>query len=144
MILYKILIECFSFYKLVTFMKKIKNQPNYFEQVYEIVQSIPRAKVLTYGIISLIMHRRLSAAAIGWALNGLATKKDGKYSMETVPWFRVINSRGKISTKINASVLDNDGQPIKLQRILLENEGVIFNTDGSVDLSRYLYSLSAK
>jgi len=125
-------------------MKKIKNQPNCFEQVYEIVQSIPRAKVLTYGIISLLMHRRLSAAAVGWALNGLANKKDGKYSMETVPWFRVINSQGKVSTKLNASVLDSNGQPIKLQKILLENEGVIFKDDESIDLTLYLYSLSAK
>lgn len=120
-------------------MKKVKKQLNTFEQVYEIIKSIPRAKVLTYGIISLMMNRRISAAAVGWALNGLANKKDRKYSMETVPWFRVVNAQGKISTKFPSNVIDKNGQPVKLQRILLENEGILFNEDGSIELSRYLF-----
>lgn len=122
-------------------MKKIKNHPNCFEQVYAIIQTIPRGKVLTYGIISLMMHRRISAAAVGWALNGLPNKKGSKYSMDTVAWYRVINSQGKVSTKLNASVLDDNGQPIKLQKILLENEGVIFDSNGVVALSKYLFSI---
>jgi methylated-DNA-protein-cysteine methyltransferase related protein len=125
-------------------MKKVKNQPNCFEHVYAIIQTIPRGKVLTYGIISLMMNRRISAAAVGWALNGLPNNKGSKYSMDTVPWYRVINSKGKVSTKLNASVLDDKGQPIKLQRILLENEGVKFDSNGVVDLTQYLFIAGSK
>lgn len=119
-------------------MKKAKKQLNYFEQVYEIVQSIPRGKVLTYGIISIMLNKRISPAAVGWALNGLLNKKGSKYSMETVPWYRVINSRGKISTKLPSNFFDKNNQPIKLQKILLQNEGVKFDNDDAVDLSKYL------
>lgn len=112
--------------------------PNCFEQVYAIIQSIPRGKVLTYGMVSHILNRRLSAAAVGWALNGLSNKTEGKYTMETVPWYRVINSQGKISTKLPSNIIDKNGQTIKLQRILLENEGIQFD-DQTIDLSRYLY-----
>ncbi|CAN5146575.1 MGMT family protein [soil metagenome] len=123
-------------------MKKVKDQLNHFEQVYEIIISIPRGKVLTYGIISMLMNRRLSAAAVGWALNGLSNKTGCTYSMETVPWYRVVNAQGKLSTKLKSSLLDKNRNPIKLQRILLENEGVIFNADEAIDLTRYLYRIS--
>lgn len=122
-------------------MRKVKNQPNCFEHVYTIVQSIPRGKVLTYGMVSLMMNRRLSAAAVGWALNGLLNAK-GKYTMDTVPWYRVVNAQGKLSTKLYSSVADGSGQPVKLQKVLLENEDIKFKADGSLDLSRYVYSFS--
>lgn len=121
-------------------MKKVKNHSNCFEHVYEIIKTIPRGKVLTYGIVSMLMNRRLSAAAVGWALNGLSNKT-GKYSMETVPWFRVINSQGKLSTKLKSNILDQNGMPIKLQKILLQNEGVIFDSNGVVNLSKYLFMM---
>lgn len=88
------------------------------------------------------MNRRLSAAAVGWALNGLSSKPNSKYSMETVPWYRVVNAQGKLSTKLKSSIVDLNGQPIKLQKILLQNEGVIFNDAEAIDLSKYLFRIS--
>lgn len=110
-----------------------------FEQVYELVKQIPRGKVLTYGAISQHLNRCLSAAGVGWALNGL---KDGPgpYTSETVPWHRVMNSKGTLSTAQESGKLGKDGRPLKLQQVLLEKEGVPFRADGSIDLARHLWN----
>lgn len=117
-----------------------KRELNAFEQVYEIVRLIPRGKVFTYGLISKRMNRRLSAAAVGWALNGLGNgKSESPYNSDNVPWHRVINSQGKLSTQTETAMLSEKGQPVRLQRLLLENEGVRFKDDESVDLKKYLW-----
>ena len=74
-----------------------------FINVYEIVRQIPRGKVFTYGAISKMLNKRLSAQGIGWALNALADAKEAKssgsaYHSANVPWHRVINARGGVST----------------------------------------------
>ncbi len=48
---------------------------------------------------------------------------------ESVPWQRVINHYGGLSTyKVGSG---------ELQRVLLEEEGISFRTDGTIDLNRY-------
>ncbi|HEY9772816.1 MAG TPA: MGMT family protein [Planktothrix sp.] len=112
-------------------------QLNPFEQVYEIVKRIPKGKVLTYGAISKMMDGRLSAAAVGWAMNGLGQGK--KYNSENVPWHRVINSKGGLSTRHESGEPGSDGQPLKLQQVLLEDEGVEFDDDHMLDVDFYLW-----
>ena len=73
-----------------------------FDSVYKIVCRIPKGKVLTYGLISQLIGKRLSAQGVGWALNALpgsATAAGGKkYHSQNVPWHRVVNSKGGMST----------------------------------------------
>ncbi|HEY9791366.1 MAG TPA: MGMT family protein [Candidatus Obscuribacterales bacterium] len=110
-----------------------------FEQVYEIVKDVPRGRVTTYGQISKLMNGRLSAAAVGWAMHALGSdggKNRHKYNSDTVPWHRVINSKGTLSTRHTTAVA---GKRVKLQQVLLEKEGVTFDIDSTVDLSRYLW-----
>lgn len=106
----------------------------YFK-VYEIVQRIPRGKVLSYGAISKMMNARLSAQGVGWALKALPDKssEDCPYCSKNVPWHRVVNSRGGISTIQIGSI------PPGMQQGLLEAEGVKFNDEGFLDMSRYLW-----
>jgi alkylated DNA nucleotide flippase Atl1 len=86
-----------------------------------------------------MMGGRISAAAVGWAMNALGnTKVPGEYNSKTVPWHRVLNSKGGISTKHELSS-DADGKPITLQQKMLEQEGVVFGKDNTVDLSKYLW-----
>ncbi|MBY0550037.1 MAG: MGMT family protein [Candidatus Obscuribacterales bacterium] len=111
-----------------------------FEQVYEIVNKIPKGKVSTYGQISKLMNGRLSAAAVGWAMNALgADQGNSGYNSQTVPWHRVINSKGGLSTKHESGVDGADGRELSLQQVLLEREGVIFDTKNQVDLAQYLW-----
>lgn len=121
-----------------------------YHSVYKIVQSIPPGRVLTYGLISNLLGGRLSAQGVGWALralpsalesehkkkavkNGLKNALAARYSSDIVPWHRVINSQGGISTR---RIL---GLPWDLQRELLEKEGVVFDHEEKTDLEKYLW-----
>jgi methylated-DNA-protein-cysteine methyltransferase-like protein len=46
-----------------------------------------------------------------------------------VPWHRVVNARGEIS--------DRAGDSPAEQRLLLEDEGVVFDARGRIDLKLY-------
>ncbi|MBD3869707.1 MAG: MGMT family protein, partial [Acidobacteria bacterium] len=37
-----------------------------FEQVYDLVRTIPEGRVMTYGQISVMLEATLSPAAVGW------------------------------------------------------------------------------
>ncbi len=91
-----------------------------FEVVRAIVRRIPRGRVATYGQLSQLIDGRLSPLAIGWALSGAPE--------DSLPWHRVINAKGGIST---------DGEHPGLQRALLEAEGVRFDGAGRIDLEHY-------
>ncbi|MEW6732606.1 MAG: MGMT family protein [Acidobacteriota bacterium] len=96
-----------------------------FEKVYWWVEQIPSGKVMTYGQISRLMDERLSARAVGWAMHAIPNNN------RKIPWHRVINSRGGISTTKLLNHAPN------LQRHLLEEEGVQFNKQGLIDLATY-------
>jgi len=90
-----------------------------FAKVWAVVKRIPRGRVATYGQISEMIGRTLTPVGVGWALR--AAKED------ELPWHRVVNARGSIST---------DAEHPGLQRALLEAEGVEFGDDGYLDLSK--------
>ncbi len=108
-----------------------------FVSVYEIVCRIPRGKVLTYGLISHLIGKRLSAQGVGWALNALpgsAKVANGKkYHSQNVPWHRVVNSKGGMSTH---KIIDI---PPDMQKQLLEAEGVKFDSEDKMVLDDYLW-----
>jgi methylated-DNA-protein-cysteine methyltransferase-like protein len=115
-----------------------------YAEVYKLVKRIPRGRVLTYGLISDLLTKRLSAQGVGWALKALPEAKkrtrssDGKisnqvFNAKTVPWHRVVNSNGGISTHKNSAI------PPGLQRELLEAEGITFDWEDKIDLPKYLW-----
>jgi methylated-DNA-protein-cysteine methyltransferase-like protein len=93
-----------------------------FARVWAVVRRIPRGKVATYGQVSLLIDRRLTPVGVGWAIRAA---REG-----AIPWQRVVNARGGIST---------DGEHPGLQRAMLEAEGVAFERDGTIDLARYAW-----
>ncbi len=80
---------------------------------------IPRGRVATYGQLAEMIDRRLSPVGIGWAIRAAPE--------ESIPWHRVVNSRGGIST---------DREHPGLQRAMLEAESVAFDAEGRIDLAR--------
>ncbi|MCM8542800.1 MAG: MGMT family protein [Lentisphaeraceae bacterium] len=92
-----------------------------YEHFYDLISQIPKGKVSTYGDIAKMADCR-SARAVGFALNQLPEGSD-------IPWQRVINSQGKVSTRTNS-----EGHC--LQQQLLEEEGIQF-IDDKVNLSKY-------
>jgi methylated-DNA-protein-cysteine methyltransferase related protein len=99
-----------------------------FEKIYRLVLRIPRGRVMTYGQIARLLEERYSPRLVGWAMH--ATPRDER----NIPWHRVINSRGGIST--GRVIL---AEPDR-QRLMLEAEGVVFDARSHCDLSVYQWS----
>lgn len=91
-------------------------------RVLEIVRAIPRGRVLTYGQVALLAGAPRGARQVGRIL--YATGREHR-----IPWQRVINRYGGISTyKIGSG---------HEQRALLEAEKVEFTKDGNVNLLKH-------
>jgi methylated-DNA-protein-cysteine methyltransferase-like protein len=108
--------------------KTVEGHDRVFERIYRQVLRIPRGRVMTYGQIARLLGDRYSPRLVGWAMH--ATPQDSR----NIPWHRVVNSRGGIST---SRVIIH--QP-DLQRLMLEAEGVVFDERGCCDLSLYQWS----
>ena len=89
----------------------------------ELIRSIPKGKVATYGQIAQLAGIPGHARQVGYALHNLP---DGS----GVPWHRVINQKGQIS-------FISDIFARSLQRELLESEGIVFDSDGVIALEKY-------
>ena len=94
-----------------------------YQDIYEAVGQIPHGHVATYGQLAQLVGLPAHARMVGWALHVLP---EG----HPAPWYRVVNARGMIS-------LENRGEGARLQRSLLEAEGVHFDEEGRIDLERY-------
>jgi methylated-DNA-protein-cysteine methyltransferase-like protein len=108
--------------------KRAEKYEQAFEKIYRMVLRIPRGRVMTYGQIARLLEDRYSPRLVGWAMH--ATPQDDR----NIPWHRVINSRGGIST---GRVII---QEPSLQRWMLEAEGVLFDERGHCDLGVYQWS----
>ncbi len=86
------------------------------------IKKIPKGKVATYGQIAAMAGNPQAARQVVRILNIYWEK-------EKLPWFRVINSQGKISLK--------PGSGYELQKSLLENEGVKFGDNDRIDFKKY-------
>jgi methylated-DNA-protein-cysteine methyltransferase-like protein len=107
-------------------VKRDAESGRFFEAVYDVVRRVPVGRVTTYGAVSEILTGRKGAArTVGWALHGLPPE-----IVDEVPWWRVINARGRISTSCEIHSADE-------QRARLEDEGIVFGDDGRVDLGRF-------
>lgn len=83
----------------------------------DVVRSIPAGKVATYGQVALLAGNMHAARQVGAVLYGIGDTEDD------VPWQRVINASGGISTyKVGAG---------ELQVALLRSEGVDVENTGS-------------
>ena len=96
------------------------------ELVWATVKRIPRGKVATYGQLAALAGMPRHARQAGYAL--AATPASMK-----IPWHRVLNAQGRISLRLRHWESGSDD----LQRILLEAEGVTFDSSGRADLKRF-------
>ena len=51
-----------------------------YDEIYKIIQRIPKGRVLTYGLISHMIGGRMSAQGVGWALKALGNAKRSERS----------------------------------------------------------------
>lgn len=100
-----------------------RQSPTY-EAIYAIVRQIPPGKVATYGQVAQLANLPGQARLVGYALYRVGAESD-------VPWQRVINAKGEISESPFRNGTDY------LQRSLLEQEGILFNAAGKINLRDY-------
>jgi methylated-DNA-protein-cysteine methyltransferase-like protein len=95
-----------------------------YDRIYAIVRQIPAGKVATYGDVARLAGLPGQARQVGYALHALPPHS-------TVPWHRVINAKGGISTGRDRAGADLE------QRIRLEAEGIEFNASGRTSLKLF-------
>ena len=90
-----------------------------YERIYAVVEQVPPGAVASYGDIAAVVGGGCDARTVGYALGELPAGR-----ARAVPWQRVVNREGGISTR---------GLQ---QRQLLEAEGVPFDSAGRVIMAR--------
>ena len=98
-------------------------------KVLTVIKSIPHGRVMSYGQIAAECGNIRAARQVARILHSMSKKYN-------LPWHRVINSKGKISLK---SIEHNE-----TQRIMLENEGIVFNVNDEIDFKIYGYDSNIK
>ncbi|MCL2755531.1 MAG: MGMT family protein [Firmicutes bacterium] len=88
---------------------------SFYEQVYDIVASIPYGKVMSYGQIAGWLGNPRGARMVGWAMN---------HCPEGLPWHRVVMADGSVA----------DGQWADMRKARLISENVKFLPCGRVDM----------
>ena len=96
---------------------------NTFEKIYEVVKNIPEGKVATYGQVAALAGNPRWARVVGYALHA-------NPDPTVIPCHRVVNRDGMVAESF---VFGGS----KVQRQRLENEGIVFEADGSIDLDKY-------
>ncbi|KAJ5330118.1 hypothetical protein N7541_005902 [Penicillium brevicompactum] len=102
--------------------------------VYAAIQEIPRGKVTSYGHIARLLGEPQRPRQVGVCLKVLPPVESGAhFNNDTVPWQRVINSKGMISHRGPGSA--------QRQAESLQSEGVEVTTDSMgemyVSLAQY-------
>ena len=94
---------------------------NTHSRIFRVVSIVPCGRVATYGQIAGIVGS--SPRQVGYAMAALDSNSN-------IPWQRIINHRGKISLRKNGKVDDE-------QYLKLCEEGIVFDSNGTISLSRY-------
>ena len=97
--------------------------PFTFVEAYRVIKRIPKGMVMSYAGVARQCGRPGVQRAVGYALRALPAGSQ-------VPWWRVINSQGRIS---NSSTPDAPDR----QRELLIGEGVVVSEDYRISLRHY-------
>lgn len=101
----------------------MKDNYNFFNDVYEVVKLIPPGKVTSYGAIANYLGVKRSARMVGWAMNG---------APNDVPAHRVLNRNGLLTGK-------NAFSTPTLMQELLEKEGVQVKNDQVMNLKNHFW-----
>ncbi len=106
---------------------------NFYIKVYKVVQQIPKGKVTSYGRIAEMIGHPNAARAVGYALSALRNPdSNSPYTSQTVPWFRVVNSQGRISINHRETTANR-------QALILQEEGVEIGPNLKINLEKHLW-----
>lgn len=102
------------------------------DRIYAVVRRIPPGRVATYGQVAALADLPGHARQVGQAL------RETPEGMDDLPWQRVINARGEVSPRGGLGLEEG------LQRHLLQEEDVVFDSRGRIDLDRFGWDPDAR
>ncbi len=94
-------------------------------RVRNIISAIPEGRVASYGQIAALAGNIRAARQVAWILHSSSKASE-------LPWHRVVGTRGRISLP--------QGRGYEEQRALLRDEGVHFDTEDRIDMSRFRWN----
>lgn len=98
-------------------------EPDIDHRIWQVVATIPEGRVTTYGAVAQKAGLGRASRRVGLALRSLP-------KVSLIPWHRVINAHGRLS-------LPHGSDEHKMQRGRLEDEGILFRPNDSIDLAQY-------
>lgn len=101
-------------------------EDNSFQKIYAVVKRIPKGKVSTYGQVAALAGNPHWSRVVGYALH--ANPSPG-----VIPCHRVVNRFGEVSPAFAFGGANE-------QILLLQNEGIEFDSDNRVDLKKYQWN----
>ncbi len=96
----------------------------FFNQVYELLKTIPKGKVVSYGDIARALGKPRASRIVGYALH---VNPDPYH----IPCYKVVNKDGRL-----APAFAFGGE--EAQKALLESEGIKVE-NGYVDMGKYRF-----
>src|ERR1700733_3038581 len=106
--------------------KESRDKENIYDIIYDVVRSIPKGSICTFGAIAAVIEAASGARVVGYAMNNCNGVKP------KVPAHRVVNRNGMLTGKHHFS------PPEKMQQ-LLEKEGVQVTDDKVVHFDRLFW-----
>lgn len=97
-------------------------EDNRKERIWQVVSQIPRGRVASYGQVAKLAELPGYARYVGYVMKNLPKGS-------TLPWHRVVNSRGAISFATGSS-------QYLAQKSRLEKEGIVF-INGRFSMRQY-------
>ncbi len=97
------------------------------QKVLEYILAVPKGNVVSYGQVAAAAGSPRAARQVG----GILRSYNG--DEKKLPWWRVVNNAGIISIKGNWTATK------ELQATLLRQEGIVVDTDYSLDMEKYRY-----
>ncbi len=98
---------------------------SFTQAVIDVIKKIPKGKVATYGQIAALAGNPRGARQVVRVLHTCTDK-------HRLPWHRVLNRQGRIALK--------PGFGYEIQKGLLQQEGVEFRDNDTVDFRCYRWS----
>lgn len=111
----------------ITDVKLVRKDIDFYTQVHEIARLVPYGRVTTYGAIARALAAPKAARMVGYAMN-MAHQAD-----RPVPAHRVVNSMGLLTGK------HHFGSPDAMQK-LLEAEGIRVLNDKVLDFKALFWN----
>ncbi|WP_374076020.1 MGMT family protein [Bdellovibrio bacteriovorus] len=104
----------------------MEQQTEFSKKVISFIKKIPKGKVATYGQIAKLAGKPQGSRGVAWILHSCSES-------HSLPWQRVLNSKGKISFPPSTSSYVR-------QKRLLQKEGVEFGERDQIDLKKFQWN----